>query len=94
MTYFSTNRDENDRVLFWSNSPNDLVRPGVLGDFVDIDECGFITSNASRIYGHSFDAIDARPGVLQQMKYLGGTTDEKFYILVVLVLLPSLRSTG
>jgi transposase len=46
MTYFSTNRDENDRVLFWTNPPNDPVRPGVLGvpieDFVDIDESGLI----------------------------------------------------
>ena len=65
--YFSMNRDEADRVAFRVNPPDHTVRPGVFGDpynrIVDIDESGFRTSDASRVYGPSFVSVAAKaPG--------------------------------
>ncbi len=39
-------------------------------------------------------AVDARVGVVQQLIYPGGTSTEKFYLFVMLLLLPSIRNTG
>ena len=57
MRYCSKNRNETDRVAFWTNAPNHPVRPGVAGVhhsyIVDIDETGRYTSAACRHRGHS-----------------------------------------
>jgi hypothetical protein len=67
MQYFSINRNEADRVAVWTNPPHHPARPGVFGvphhRIVDIDESGFRTSDASRVFGHSFVGVPARaPG--------------------------------
>jgi len=119
MQYFSIKRDEEDRVNYWCNGPDHPERPGVFGvDYrviVYLDESGFFSASASRVYGHSFAgtparsegrpprdsseitllaAVDARVGVIQSMMYPHGTTNEKFYVFIVLLLLPSIRGTG
>lgn len=64
LQYFSMNRDEADRVAFWVNPPDHAVRPGIFGvphgRIVDLDESGFKTSDASRVYGHSFVGVAAK----------------------------------
>ena len=66
MQYYSTKRDENDRVAFWVNGLHHPIRPGVFQvphtSFVDIDEMGIYETAASRICGCSFVGIPARLG--------------------------------
>ena len=53
---YSSKRDEEDRVDYWCNSPDHQTRPGVCGvsskEIVDIDETGWYTDSATRVYGH------------------------------------------
>lgn len=61
---FSSQRDEEDRVDFWCNDPNHQTRPGVCGvssqDMLDIDETGWYTDSATRVYGHWLEGEPAR----------------------------------
>ena len=69
MRYYSKNRNETDRIAFWTNVPNHPVRPGVAGVhysyIVDIaDETGRYTSASCRRRGYSLCGTpcwDSRP---------------------------------
>ena len=62
--YFSKNRDENDRVAYWCNPPDNPTRPGIYGvvpdSIVDIDESGRYSSCSERLYGHSIMGLPIR----------------------------------
>jgi hypothetical protein len=64
LKYFSMFRNEDDRVLYWTNSPENEIRPGLfLANYlgiVDIDESGFYASNAQRTHGHVLPSIRGR----------------------------------
>jgi len=66
MQYYSTQRDEDDRVAFWINGLEHPIRPGVFQvpytSFVDIDEMGVYETAANRTRGRSFIGIPARQG--------------------------------
>ena len=55
--YFSKNRDENDRVAYCCNPPDNSTRPGIYRvvpeSIVEIDESGHYSSCTQRLYGHS-----------------------------------------
>ena len=59
--HFSGERDERDRMLFWINKPDDLIRPGVSGinidDLVDIDEAGRCLTDTNRKFGDSIAGL-------------------------------------
>jgi hypothetical protein len=57
MRYRTLHIDLDDRVLFWTRTPDDPVRPGVYGvqynDVVDLDESGFWFNAVLRRTGHA-----------------------------------------
>ena len=61
MHHTSESRDEDDRVLYFTNGPFHPVRPGIRGvdykDLLDIDEGGRYCSDAARDTGHSWKGV-------------------------------------
>jgi len=59
--YFSSDRDESDRVAYHVNGVDHPVRPGIRGvdyrRFVDIDEGGRYSSESERRHGHGLKGI-------------------------------------